>query len=234
MRSRCAEGAGVLRVRARLGELVQRPRILKYRALSDCRRVSGSPIVLQPVLLLGYGAIVLGGDVEFGWPTSTSFYTGYCHLEATRPDSAIEIGDAVQINNNAFIKSEGPGIRIGARALLGSEVTIYDSDFHDLRPNHRRDGRPRMASVELAEDVFIGDRVLILKGVRIGAHSVIGAGSVVTSSIPEGVIAAGNPARVIRALSDTPALGREPQTGGRQALLRSAEPLMSGQDPLQG
>jgi acetyltransferase-like isoleucine patch superfamily enzyme len=54
--------------------------------------------------------------------------------------------------------------------------------------------------VTLGENVFVGDRSLILKGVEIGAHSVIGAGSVVVSSIPEGVIAAGNPARVIREL----------------------------------
>jgi acetyltransferase-like isoleucine patch superfamily enzyme len=192
----------VLSVRAatRLRDLAQRPRILKYRALSTCRRVSGSPIVLQPVLFLGEGAIVLGRDVEFGWPTSTSFHTGYCHVEAATANSAIEIGDGAQINNNAFIKSEGPGIRIGAGALLGSEVTIYDSDFHDLRPSSRRGGRPRMAAVELAEDVFVGDRVLILKGVTIGAHSVVGAGSIVTTSIPAGVIAAGNPARVIRTI----------------------------------
>ena len=58
-----------------------------------------------------------------------------------------------------------------------------------------------MAPVELAENVFIGDGVKILKGVTIGADSVVGAGSVVTRSIPEGVIAAGNPARVVRELA---------------------------------
>jgi acetyltransferase-like isoleucine patch superfamily enzyme len=193
-----------LRAETLLGDISQRLRLIKYRALSTCEHVSGSPILLQPVLFLGEGTITLGRDVEFGWPTSALFYAGYCHVEASAPESAIEFGDGVQVNNNAFIKSEGPGIRIGARALLGSDVTIYDSDFHDLRPNRRRDGQPRMAPVELGEDVFVGDGVKILKGVSIGAHSVIGAGSVVTSSIPGGVIAAGNPARVIRALDGMP------------------------------
>jgi acetyltransferase-like isoleucine patch superfamily enzyme len=189
-------------VRTRLGTLAQRSRILKYRALSTCKHVGPSAVIRQPVLFLGDGTIVLGEDVEFGWPTSSSFYTGYCHLEVSTRDALIEIGDGTQINNSAFIKSEGPGIRIGAGALLGSEVTIYDSDFHDLRPGHRRNGQPRVGAVELGDDVFVGDRVLILKGVRIGAHSVIGAGSVVSSSIPDGVIAAGSPARVIGRLPD--------------------------------
>ncbi len=206
MRWRCVEG-DVLRARSRLGTLTQRPRILKYRALSTCRRVDGTPVALQPVLLLGSGTIVLGKNVEFGWQRSTSFYTGYCHLEVATGEARIEIGAGAQINNNAFIKSEGPGIQIGANALLGSEVTIYDSDFHDLRPGCRRGGLPSMAAVELADNVFIGDRVLILKGVRIGADSVIGAGSVVTKSIPDGVIAAGNPAKVIGALPDTDTKG---------------------------
>lgn len=192
----------VMRGAARLSARLRRVRIWKYRALSTCRRVSGSPIVLQPVLFVGQGEIILGSEVEFGWPTSMSFYTGYCHVEASTRDSVIEIGDGAQINNNAFLKSEGPGIRIGRGALIGSEVTIYDSDFHELHPERRRSGHPRMAPVDLGENVFVGDRVLILKGVRIGADSVIGAGSVVTSSIPAGVIAAGNPARVLRPISD--------------------------------
>jgi acetyltransferase-like isoleucine patch superfamily enzyme len=193
-----------MRGASRLGMTLRRARILKYRMLSTCPRVSGSPVVLQSVLFVGDGAIRLGQDVEFGWPTSALFYAGYCHIEASMSESVIEIGDGAQVNNNAFIKSEGPGIRIGAHALLGSSVEIFDSDFHDLRPSRRRGGRPKMAPVELGEDVFVGDGVKILKGVSIGAHSVIGAGSVVTSSIPAGVIAAGNPARVIRALDGMP------------------------------
>jgi acetyltransferase-like isoleucine patch superfamily enzyme len=191
-----------MRASTYLDALLRRTRVWKYRALSTCRRVSGSPISLQPVLFLGEGSIALGREVEFGWPTSASFYVGYCHIEASTPGSRIEIGDGVQLNNNAMIKSEGPGIRIGAGALLGSGVTIYDSDFHDLHPDRRRGGEPRMAAVELAENVFVGDGVTILKGVTIGADSVIGAGSVVSTSIPAGVIAAGNPARVIRTLAE--------------------------------
>jgi maltose O-acetyltransferase len=152
------------------------------------------------VLFLGQGSIVIGRDVEFGWRTSVGFHTGYCHVEVMAPSSVIEFGDGAQINNNAYIKSEGPGIRIGPRALIGSFVEIFDSDFHELHPDRRRGGTPKMAPVELAENVFVGDGALILKGVTVGAHSVIGAGSVVTSSVPEGVIVAGNPAKVVREL----------------------------------
>jgi acetyltransferase-like isoleucine patch superfamily enzyme len=184
----------------RAAMLAQRPRIWKYRWLSTCRRVSGSPVVWQPLLLLGPGRIVLGDEVEFGWPTSGGFHSGYCHVEASNADAVVELGDGVQVNNCAIVKSEGPGIRIGPRALIGSRVCIYDSDFHELDPERRRGGRPAMAPVELGENVFVGDGALILKGVTVGADSVIGAGSVVTSSVPAGVIAAGNPARVLRTL----------------------------------
>jgi maltose O-acetyltransferase len=193
-----------------LRELFQRPRIWKYRALSTCPHVTGTPVVLQPLLLLGPGRISIGAGVEFGWGRSDGFFTGYCHLEASTGESTIEIGNGAMINNNAFFKSEGPGIRIGPRALLGSSVCIYDSDFHELDPRRRTTGVPKMAAVELAANVFIGDRALILKGVRIGEDSVIGAGSVVTTSIPSGVVAAGNPARVVRELDEHDVRSAEP------------------------
>ena len=187
----------------RLRTYANKPRIWRYQALSSATRVSGSPIRRQPLLLMGPGRIAIGAGVQFGWETSEGFHSGYCHVEASTADSSIEIGDRAEINNNVFIKSEGPGVAIGADALLGSRIVIYDSDFHELHPARRRGGRPAMGRVELGENVFIGDRVMILKGVTIGAHSVIGAGSVVTGSIPSGVIAVGNPARVVRELADT-------------------------------
>ena len=149
---------------------------------------------------------------------SIGFYSGYCHVEAVTPESVIALADGAQINNNAFFKSEGPGIRIGRDALLGSYVEIFDSDFHELDPARRRGGRPSMGAVELCENVFIGEGAKILKGVTIGAHSVIGAGSVVARSIPEGVIAVGNPARVVRDLASPSA---EPPKHGRSGPARA-------------
>lgn len=186
--------------RAALEDLAQRPRIYKYRVLSTCPRLSGTPIRLQPVLFVGSGEVVLGEGVQFGWRTSPLFYTGYCHVEASRPHARIEVGDRTEFNNNLMIKSEGAGIRIGCEGLFGAHIQIFDSNFHDLDPRRRRDGEQRMAPVEIGDNVFVGMSVTILKGVTIGSDSVIGAGAVVSSSIPSGVIAAGNPARVIREL----------------------------------
>jgi acetyltransferase-like isoleucine patch superfamily enzyme len=189
-----------LGARDKLEAAFQRPRVWKYRLLSSCPNVSGTPVALQPVLFVGSGRIVLGEAVQFGWKRSPLFYTGYCHVEAAGANAEIEIGDRTEINNNSMLKSEGAGIRIGAHGLFGAHIEIFDSNFHDLHPARRHGGTARMAPVEIGENVFLGMSVKVLKGVTIGADSVIGAGSVVSSSIPAGVIAAGNPARVIREL----------------------------------
>ena len=180
--------------------LAQQPRIWKYRLLSTCPRRSGDPVILQPVLFVGPGVVELGQGVQFGWRTSPAFYTGYCHVEVSRPDSRIEVGDRTEFNNNLMLKSEGAGIRIGRDGLFGAHVEVVDSDFHDLDPRRRRAGTPRMAPVDIGDNVFVGTGARILKGVSVGSDSVIGAGAVVSSSIPSGVIAAGNPARVVREL----------------------------------
>jgi maltose O-acetyltransferase len=194
-----SEGRGRERIARYAGGLAQAPRIWKYRLLSTCRPAGGPPRILQPVLFIGAGEIALGEGVQFGWRQSPLFFTGYCHVEVGER-GRIEVGDRTEFNNNLMIKSEGGGIRIGRDGLFGAHVEIFDSDFHDLHPERRKTGAARVAPVEIGDNVFVGMGVRILKGARIGDDAVIGAGSVVTGEIPAGVVAAGNPARVVREL----------------------------------
>jgi maltose O-acetyltransferase len=94
--------------------------------------------------------------------------------------------------------SEGPGILIGKCCFLGPAVHIYDSDFHAVDVSDRGSGEPRRGLVVIEEDVFVGARATILKGVRSGAGSVVGAGAAVTTDVAAGLIVAGNPAQAIR------------------------------------
>ena len=91
-------------------------------------------------------------------------------------------------------------VRIGDYTLFGPGVQIL-TPMHPLNAELRRKqeyGKP----VDIGSDVWVGGGALILPGVRIGSRSVIGAGSVITRDIPDGVFAAGNPCRVIREIGD--------------------------------
>lgn len=180
--------------------LFQRPRVLKYKLLSTCRRVEGAPIVAQPALFVGPGRVAFGDSVLVGWRNSPLFYTGYCHFEVGTPEAAIEVGDRTEFNNNVFLKSDGAGIRIGRDCLFGPYTEILDSDFHDTDPGLRKAGTHRPAPVTIGDNVFVGTGVKILKGVTVGDDAVIGAGAVVTADVPPRTIVAGNPARVVREL----------------------------------
>lgn len=180
-----------------LAAAVQRGRIACYGLLSDNRRVTGRPVVLQPVLYVGRGAIVFEGTAHLGYFPSPGFYAGYGHLEARHPHSEIRIGDNVRANNNLVVICEAR-VTIGPDALIGTNVEITDSDFHGVDPARRRGNRHEVAPVTIGRNVWIGSNARILKGVTIGDNSVIGNGSVVTRDVPADVVAAGVPARVIR------------------------------------
>jgi acetyltransferase-like isoleucine patch superfamily enzyme len=148
------------------------------------------------VLCLGKGRIRFLGEVKLGFFPAPYFISGYIHLEARSEDSLIEIHDGVCMNNGVAITSDGPGIVIGPRTLLGAHCEIIDSDFHDLHPDRRTNGKAKTAKVEIGENVLIGSNVKIMKGVRIGKNAVISNSAVVTRSIPENGLAFGNPAKV--------------------------------------
>lgn len=95
--------------------------------------------------------------------------------------------------------SSAESISIGDNAMLAANVTISDSDWHGIYNRIRpfRCTKP----VVIENNVWLGERVIVCKGVTIGENSVIGAGAVVTRDIPANVIAAGNPAKIIKTLN---------------------------------
>ncbi|MDN3511819.1 MAG: sugar O-acetyltransferase [Candidatus Jettenia sp. CY-1] len=114
--------------------------------------------------------------------------------------SNITLGDKVFFNFNCVVLDVAP-VRIGSGVLFGPSVQIY-ATTHPMRSSERKAGFELGKAVEIGDDVWIGGSVVICPGVHIGARSVIGAGSVVTRSIPEGVFAAGNPCRFIRKIEE--------------------------------
>lgn len=116
-------------------------------------------------------------------------------------NAKLEIGNNVGISSSVIWAHKS--IKIGNNAMIGGNVIIMDSDAHSMNYLHRRDlSIDKLHKVDseviIEDDAFIGMNTIILKGVTIGARSIIGAGSVVTKSIPSDCIAAGNPARVIK------------------------------------
>lgn len=117
-------------------------------------------------------------------------------------DGTITIMNNVGISNSCVL-SGGGGIVIEDNVLIGGGCKIYDNDFHSLNYNNRIsafDSDIISRKVLLKEGCFIGAFSIILKGVTIGKHSIVGAGSVVTKSIPDYEIWGGNPAVFIRKL----------------------------------
>jgi len=178
----------------------QFPRVIKYKLLSNCKKTSGKPKIYQPTQFLGKGAISFGKNVKLGFHPSPNFYNGYGYIDARKKQSIIDIGNDVWINNCFVLISEGEGIVIGQKTIIGLNVEITDSDFHDLHPTKRIGGTPKTSKVHIGENVFIGSNVKILKGVSIGDNTVIANSSVVTKSIPANVIAGGYPCSVIKSL----------------------------------
>lgn len=111
----------------------------------------------------------------------------------------IELGERVYFNFNCVVL-DVCRVRIGDFSFFGPGVQIY-TPLHPLNAAQRRHseyGKP----VEIGADVWVGGGAVILPGVRIGSRAVIGAGSIVTRDVPEGMLAVGNPCRVVREIPE--------------------------------
>lgn len=118
-------------------------------------------------------------------------------ITAWGENAKVEIGDHVGMSGCSITACHH--IKIGDRVLIGSGVLIIDTDAHPLLPTERQINMlPHSAPIILENDVFIGARAIILKGVHIGQGAVVGAGSVVVKNVAPFTIVGGNPARPIK------------------------------------
>ena len=114
--------------------------------------------------------------------------------------SNIEIGENFYTNHNCVILD-------GAKVVFGDNVFIapncgFSTAGHPLDVEQRNQGLEYAYPITVGDNVWIGASVTVLPGVKIGSNSVIGAGSVVNRDIPEGVVAVGNPCRVLRNITE--------------------------------
>lgn len=110
----------------------------------------------------------------------------------------ITLGDNVYFNFNCVILDVAP-VKIGSNVMMGPNVQIYTAS-HPLNAMERAAGLELGKKINIEDHVWLGGSCVLCPGVTVGAGSIIAAGAVVTKDIPPGVIAGGNPAKVIRAL----------------------------------
>jgi acetyltransferase-like isoleucine patch superfamily enzyme len=168
---------------------------LKGISIGKHTAIHGMPLITR----YPYSRIVIGKNCRLRSDLTTNLERSKRCILMTRSKNAyIEIGDYCGLNGASI--SAKTKVKLGNYVLCGIGSIFTDYDNHCIDPVARMNnsGIPKTAPIEVGDNVWIGANALILKGVTIGKNSVIGAYSVVTKSIPENVIAAGNPCKVIR------------------------------------
>ncbi len=180
------------------GQALREPRVLERLAsalhalnarwqLRDATRVGRRVRLRGRARVVNEGVMVIGDRVRLDSTIAT--------LELVAiAGGRLEIGDNVFVNFGSSIVA-GTGVTVGNDCLIGAHVMVMDCDFHRVEDKSwDTSGKP----IVLEERVWLGNRSIVLKGVRIGHDSVVGAGSVVTKDVPPRTVVAGSPARVVR------------------------------------
>lgn len=175
---------------------------VKKRVLILERLLSGTTLVrwllLAPSLALSK-LLWVWGRLRFSALVRQRGLGCVCHwnVNLKYPENLV-LGDDVVIGVNASLGAHSP-IHIGHRVRISKDVQIETAglDFLSGPPPYQHQSKP----IIIEDGVWIGTRSMVLGGVRIGAHAVIAAGSIVTRDVPPRTLVAGMPAKVIRKLS---------------------------------
>jgi acetyltransferase-like isoleucine patch superfamily enzyme len=166
----------------------------------------------EDLMIVGSFYLNIGQNSKASIGKNFTFKSGHGFNPLSR-----NIKGAIRVENNAVLEIGDfcgfssvciwahTKIIIGNNVNIGADTIVMDSNAHSLQYMNRReiesDMQDKISSpIQIQDDVLVGVRCIILKGVTIGARSIIGAGSVVTSDVPPDTIVAGNPARVVKTL----------------------------------
>ncbi|MGY1713989.1 sugar O-acetyltransferase [Geodermatophilus sp. SYSU D01106] len=121
-----------------------------------------------------------------------------------RPPLHVDYGTSIRVGARCFanfglVALDVAAITIGDDVQIGPNVQLL-TPTHPVEPGPRREKWEAAEPITIGDNVWLGGGVVVLPGVTIGADTVVGAGSVVTRDLPAGVVAVGNPARVVRTL----------------------------------
>lgn len=162
---------------------------------------SGCSFIGRPIITLPQGGTIALGEGVRVFSRVNSNPAGLPHptiLAALTPESVITIGKDTAVSGASI--AARMKVTIGNRVMIGAGACIWDTDFHPVDPYSRHQHptlEARCAPVLIHDDVFIGARAMILKGVTVGWGAVIGAGAVVTKDVEACQVVAGNPAVVV-------------------------------------
>ncbi|MGW5131167.1 sugar O-acetyltransferase [Streptomyces sp. NPDC004135] len=147
---------------------------------------------------------VYAEDAEAAQPVLAELLGSVAAGAHVRPPLYVDYGSNITIGARTFVNFnltalDVAAITIGEDCQIGPNVQLL-TPTHPLEPGPRRDKLEAARPITIGDNVWLGGGVIVCPGVTIGADSVIGAGAVVTKDVPAGVVAVGNPARVVRTL----------------------------------
>lgn len=159
--------------------------------------------ITLPIITYGLENIRIGNRFRAGDHFKLRCFSEWLHQKFT---PSIIIGDDFSAESDCYISAINQ-IQIGNDVLLASRVTIIDHnhgkrDFSDLEIPPMKRELSSKGPIVIEDNVWLGENVTVLGGVRIGRNSIVGANSVVTKDIPANSIAAGNPAKIIRTIGN--------------------------------